>query len=599
MSSAKGIGFVFNGNGIAGVDLDHCRDVVTGELKSWAQRIVDDFDSYTEVSMSGTGVHIFIRGKKPGVQCKKTLDKATGEAIEIYEDGRYFAMTGNVYRQSGIAERQAVLEAIYNWLWPEAQPIEQGFTAEDAPTLDYYLAIGLERDQKLIALWNGQRGSSDESSNDQGLMNKLAYWCNRDKQAMVQAFKASPFAAQKDEAHQQKMLRDDYLVRTAEGAIAGTQATASGDNRQFKEVHSKAASEGAVQALNTFSLDELMLEDLGELEFYVDGLLHQGLIMLSADPKSGKSFLCLDICLSVASGKQVLGRDTKQCDTLYLSLEDGKRQLQSRARMVLEAKGIDPPRNFYLATAANPVDMGLIEQLAAQLEAHPNIKLIVIDILNRIRASTRSFGKNAYEIDSAEMSKLKDFTNKYNICVLIVHHNRKGRDTQAPFQNISGSQGLLGGVDEGLMLVRAPRPSREARLSVTSREMQDVELTIYLDDKTCVWRDISDQKASDERAEYEDNPVVRVVKALLDEAVDKPWLGTATELLEASKRLGITVDLTAQGVGYKLRDLGKQLYDYSNIVYTPIGNGTAPKKHHFYYLNLGPYEDDGLDENDE
>ena len=393
VGSAKGIGFEFNGSGYIGIDLDHCRNADTGELKSWAQRIVDDFDSYTEVSMSGTGVHIFIRGKKPGGQCKKTLDKATGEAIEIYEDGRYFAMT--------------------------------------------------------------------------------------------------------------------------------------------------------------------------------------------------------------ASGKQVLGRDTKQCDTLYLSLEDGKRQLQSRARMVLEAKGIDPPRNFYLATAANPVDMGLIEQLAAQLEAHPNIKLIVIDILNRIRASTRSFGKNAYEIDSAEMSKLKDFTNKYNICVLIVHHNRKGRDTQAPFQNISGSQGLLGGVDEGLMLVRAPRPSREARLSVTSRDMEDVELTIYLDDKTCVWRDISDQKANDERAEYEDNPVVKVIKAVLDKAVDKSWLGTATDLLESGKRLGISVDLTAQGVGYELRELGARLYDYSNIVYAPIGNGTAPKKHHFYYLNLGPYEDDGLDENDD
>ena len=56
-----GIGFVFNGDGIAGVDLDSCRNPDTGEIAPWAQRIIDDFASYTKVSPSGTGVKIYFR----------------------------------------------------------------------------------------------------------------------------------------------------------------------------------------------------------------------------------------------------------------------------------------------------------------------------------------------------------------------------------------------------------------------------------------------------------------------------------------------------------------------------------------------------------
>ena len=59
---ADGIGFVFNGDGIGGVDLDACRDPETGELAAWAREVINDFASYTEVSPSGTGVKIFASG---------------------------------------------------------------------------------------------------------------------------------------------------------------------------------------------------------------------------------------------------------------------------------------------------------------------------------------------------------------------------------------------------------------------------------------------------------------------------------------------------------------------------------------------------------
>ena len=67
-----GIGFVFNGDGIAGVDLDGCRNPDTGEIAPWAQRIIDDFASYTEVSPSGTGVKIYFRiGQDIAIRSRK------------------------------------------------------------------------------------------------------------------------------------------------------------------------------------------------------------------------------------------------------------------------------------------------------------------------------------------------------------------------------------------------------------------------------------------------------------------------------------------------------------------------------------------------
>ncbi|MGH7788219.1 MAG: hypothetical protein ACRERC_15220 [Candidatus Binatia bacterium] len=88
-----GVGFVFHAtlNPFAGVDLDACRDPQTGLLVPWAQSIVAAFDSYTEVSPSGCGVKIIVRGK-PRHHGKKL--GAGGTAVEVYGQERYFTLTG-------------------------------------------------------------------------------------------------------------------------------------------------------------------------------------------------------------------------------------------------------------------------------------------------------------------------------------------------------------------------------------------------------------------------------------------------------------------------------------------------------------------------
>lgn len=84
---SDGIGFVFtNGDPFCGIDLDHCRSL-DGSVTVEAQAVIDQLASYTELSPSGTGVHILVKAKLPGP------GRRSG-TLEIYDSGRYFTITG-------------------------------------------------------------------------------------------------------------------------------------------------------------------------------------------------------------------------------------------------------------------------------------------------------------------------------------------------------------------------------------------------------------------------------------------------------------------------------------------------------------------------
>lgn len=237
LGTFDGIGFEFaSGGGLVGIDLDHVVNSHTGEVQPWALEIVERLNSYTEYSPSGTGLHIFVRGDIPSSGRKKALSKGTGEAVELYKEKRYFTVTARPFLPAPIADRPAELAKLYADLFPPQQAHTGAIPTADAPE---YLSRGLDRDKTFRALWDGQRGTGDESSNDLALMNKLAYWCNRDEERMIQAFLSSPHAAQKDDKHLKKMERDDYLRRTAQRAAAGCQKTAAEDDAAYQQERAK------------------------------------------------------------------------------------------------------------------------------------------------------------------------------------------------------------------------------------------------------------------------------------------------------------------------------------------------------------------------
>jgi putative DNA primase/helicase len=93
-----GVGFCFSSaDPFVGVDLDDCRDPKSGHIEPWALKIADRVqEGYIEVSPSGTGVHIIVEGTVRGSRSRKKV-RVDGEVvgeIEMYSQGRFFAMTG-------------------------------------------------------------------------------------------------------------------------------------------------------------------------------------------------------------------------------------------------------------------------------------------------------------------------------------------------------------------------------------------------------------------------------------------------------------------------------------------------------------------------
>ena len=121
------IGFVFNDNGIVGIDLDDAVECVVAHYLSGetlrcpsatpqALEILDLCHSYAELSKSGTGVHIFVKGDIP-FKGKNNL-----AGVEMYKTARFFIMTGDTLVHSLVLEEnQEALDAIVAKYFPETR----------------------------------------------------------------------------------------------------------------------------------------------------------------------------------------------------------------------------------------------------------------------------------------------------------------------------------------------------------------------------------------------------------------------------------------------------------------------------------------------
>lgn len=186
-----GIGFEF-ANGIFGVDLDHVVNV-DKTLTAEAQDIIKTLDSYTEYSPSGTGAHIICVGSIP------PKDRRNGN-VEMYSDGRFFTVTGNVLGQpKEVQERTEAAATVHaKYIKREAAPVQPapqkpntGTNTSDSSILNK--AFNSERGASIRALYSGDTSAygGDQSRADQALINHLAYWTNGNAEQMDRLFRQS------------------------------------------------------------------------------------------------------------------------------------------------------------------------------------------------------------------------------------------------------------------------------------------------------------------------------------------------------------------------------------------------------------------------
>jgi primase-polymerase (primpol)-like protein len=210
-----GIGFVFTSEDpFVGVDLDDCRD--ESGLSDEAIEIITRLHSYTEVSPSGSGLHVLVRGELPEGPRRKG-------GVEAYDDARYFTMTGE--RLAGtpreINERSGPLRRVHERFLADESAGDQSsgeseiatarvglnidqsaVTALDDETL-LEKAHDAENGEKFARLWRGDTAGYDSNSEaDMALCCLLAFWTGRDPQRVDELFRRSGLLRTKwDDVH--------------------------------------------------------------------------------------------------------------------------------------------------------------------------------------------------------------------------------------------------------------------------------------------------------------------------------------------------------------------------------------------------------------
>ena len=307
-----------------------------------------------------------------------------------------------------------------------------------------------------------------------------------------------------------------------------------------------------MKELKIYSSEYIMNTPMKPLEYCVDGLISQGLFVLAGAPKVGKSWLALDMCLSIAKGEKVLGKETLCGHAVYLSLEDSLIRLQNRLYELTD----EPSDNLNFAIMAESISNGLPEQIEYCRKRFDDLKIVVIDTLQKVRNESES----SYSSDYKELSVLKSLADKLGIAIVLVHHTRKCSDGD-PFNMISGSTGLSGCVDGSMVLIESKRGSRKAKLYCVGRDIENQEINVVFESSR--WKVSDEIKIS--------NPTIPLCCSRLM-VTQKKFKGSATELAEKLSAL-LDKEMFSNRVKKDLIQHAYELLDYGVTFESKRSNG--------------------------
>ncbi|MGD9529395.1 MAG: AAA family ATPase [Dehalococcoidia bacterium] len=239
----------------------------------------------------------------------------------------------------------------------------------------------------------------------------------------------------------------------------------------------------AAPARTAWNAQELMGMTFPEQRWAVPGLISEGVNLLAGPPKVGKSWLGLGLGLDIAAGRPALGSlPVEAGPVLYLALEDTPRRLQARIRTALADRPAPP--GLTLSISCPPIPAGGDAVLIDWLEAHPDARLVVIDVFAKVRG-TPPPGVAAYDADYAAMGRIKRIADHYGVAILLVHHVRKAA-AEDFLATVSGTNGIAGAADAVLVLERA-RAQADGVLHVTGRDIDEADHALSFDPTAGAW----------------------------------------------------------------------------------------------------------------
>ena len=203
--------------------------------------------------------------------------------------------------------------------------------------------------------------------------------------------------------------------------------------------------------------DDLMTDTIPSARPVVEGLLHEGMLLFGGKSKRGKSWLMLDLALSVATGKRVWRHFEvpEPQPVLYIALEDGRARIQRRLQEI--QPGVRTNGKLHLLYNFPLLNDGGLEKLQRYITGG-RYRLIVIDVLARIEPAAKGGSEKTYHDIYRMFAPLQDLHRQHPVCLVMVTHLRK-TDADDIFDTLHGSVAYQGAQDSLWVLERPPQDS--------------------------------------------------------------------------------------------------------------------------------------------
>lgn len=281
-SNADGIGFVFSKRDkFVGIDIDKCvtyaaddKDRSNPIISNFAKEIIEMMDSYTEFSVSGTGLHIIVRGSLPQSICG-TGRKNARLGLEIYQYGRYFTMTGNRENANEIYDRTDELGELLELHFDDSDVVGriklQDYENDEIKMSNEQLWEKMFRSKsgdEIRSMFNGNLINDDHSSTDLALCNHLAFWTGKSATRMDSMMRESGLMRSKWDVIHHTDTGETYGERTIGVAISSTTTTVLDHKNEveYAEFDVSSTIDDVAEAADEKPVKKFRLNELGNAE---------------------------------------------------------------------------------------------------------------------------------------------------------------------------------------------------------------------------------------------------------------------------------------------------------------------------------------------
>lgn len=450
-----GLGFVFSPDDpFCGIDLDHCLDEL-GRFVPWRQphkrwdsqapppeKIVEALGTYHEISPSATGIKLIVEAQAP--HCGKRGD------FELYDQGRFFTITGQCYDVLPIQRRQKNVERLCELFLPRsAPPPETRQEPRQSPRMPraervLEMAFRSNNGDRIRKLFDGKWEDeySSQSEADLALCSQLAFWSGGEPAAVDEMFRRSGLYRDKwDSSRGESTYGRDTIARAISGCREFYDWSDSQEPTQTEE------EEPAEWAFDDFWC---RLSDIAErsISWVWPGYLPRGMVSwFVGDSTRGKTWATLDIISRITSGNTMPdGAACERGQVVFSTREDSiSRTIKQRSRWlgIDEPRVIVPKKSLYLDR-----DLG---ELRALLRHEP-ITVVAFDTFTAHISGQVDMGSNN-ESREKVLTPLYELAEEFDVALLMIDHPPKSSYKFGP-HNVLGSV-AFGGAARGVWEARS------------------------------------------------------------------------------------------------------------------------------------------------